>query len=243
MKTMRLVIATCAVLAAMSSVAKADLVLVNGTATASFVDLGAQGFGNNPRLLTLQTSPFESGSVTPVDVVHDDAIANNGGNKSNTPTLSVLGWDKGADVGIGLNTGQSGHTGVTLQTLVLTVYNGTTAVGTFSLASPINFTGDELALQQGNGNAVFAFGLNAAQQTQFNTLLLTSGSSGFYAGLSSSIGCAGTPTATCQVANDGPDSFIGFDRAVVSVPDGGTTIGLLGLGLLGLSYVNRKMKA
>ena len=63
MKAMRAVVATCAVLAAMSSVAQADLVLVGGTPTASFTDLGAQGFGNDPRLLTLQTNTFENGSV------------------------------------------------------------------------------------------------------------------------------------------------------------------------------------
>ena len=64
------------------------------TAAASFVDLGAQGFGAAPRLLTLQTNDFESGSVTPVDVVHGDAVT--GANKSTTPTLSTLGWTSGA---------------------------------------------------------------------------------------------------------------------------------------------------
>ena len=78
-----------------SSVAHANLVLTPGpTPAASFVDLGAQGFGAAPRLLTLQTNGFESGSVTPVDVVHGDAVT--GANKSTTPTLSTLGWTSGA---------------------------------------------------------------------------------------------------------------------------------------------------
>ena len=81
----------------------------------------------------MQTNDFESGSVTPVDVVHGDAVT--GANKSTTPTLSTLGWTSGAKVGIGFNSDQSGGTGITLDTLVLTIYNGTTGVGSFSLAS------------------------------------------------------------------------------------------------------------
>ena len=90
------ILATCVALAAMSSTARADLVLVGGTPAASFVDIGAQGFGNAPRMLTLQTNTFESGSVTPVDVTHGDAVP--GANKSTTPTLSTLGWTSGSSV-------------------------------------------------------------------------------------------------------------------------------------------------
>ena len=111
--------------------ANANLILVGGnppvpvaTPAASFTDIGAQGFGAAPRLLTLQTNTFESGSVTPVDVVHGDAVP--GANKSTTPTLSTLGWNFGSQVGIGFNSDQSGGTGITLDTLVLTIFNGTT---------------------------------------------------------------------------------------------------------------------
>ena len=125
--------------------ANANLVLVGGnppvpvaTPAASFTDIGAQGFGAAPRLLTLQTNTFESGSVTPVDVVNGDAVP--GANKSTTPTLSTLGWNFGSQVGIGFNSDQSGGTGITLDTLVLTIFNGTTSVGSFSLAAPITFS-------------------------------------------------------------------------------------------------------
>jgi hypothetical protein len=57
----------------------------------SFTNLGAQGFGAAPRMLTLQTNDVETGNVTPVDVVHGDAVS--GANKSTTPTLATLGWD------------------------------------------------------------------------------------------------------------------------------------------------------
>src|SRR5262245_49420245 len=79
--------------------AQADIILVqsNGTPAASvaesFVDLGAQGFGNAPRLLTLQTNGIESGGVTPVSVTNGDAVP--GANKSTTPTLATLGWSSG----------------------------------------------------------------------------------------------------------------------------------------------------
>src|SRR5262249_1686341 len=119
MKVMRIVVVTCAVLAATSSVAWADIILVNSinqpvspatNVTASFTDLGAQGFGTAPRMLTLQTNGVETGSVTPIDVVHDDAVP--GANKSTTPTLATLGWDAGNRVGIGFNSDQTGGSGI-----------------------------------------------------------------------------------------------------------------------------------
>src|SRR5262249_40911712 len=128
---------------ALAGAANADLILVQvgaggvvtpaPTVAASFTDITAQGFGNAPRLLTLQTNTIETGNVTPIDVVHGDAVP--GANKSTTPTLATLGWTSGANVGIGFNSDQSGQTGITMQSLVLTIFNGTTAVGSFSLAS------------------------------------------------------------------------------------------------------------
>src|SRR5436190_3009321 len=217
-------------LCAFAGAANANLVLVGGnppvpvaTPAASFTDIGAQGFGNAPRLLTLQDNTFEFGSVTPVNVVHDGAVP--GANKSTTPTLSALGWNSGSQVGIGFNSDQDGGTGITLDTLVLTIFNGTTALGSFSLASPITFSAADLALQQGNGNAVFNFGLTAVEQAQFNTIRAMAGSSGFFAGLSSSLGCGATPPPGCLPSNDGPDSFLGF----VQVPGPVVGAGLPGL--------------
>jgi hypothetical protein len=223
---------------AATSVARASVVLVGGVTDPAdaFRDLGGAGFGNAPRMLTLQTNDVETGNVTPVDVVHDDAVS--GANKSTTPTISTLGWTSGAQVGIGFNADQS-NTGITMQSLVLTIFNGTTPVGSFSLASaltPLTFTAADLALEPGNGSSVFDFGLTAAEQAQFNTILLQSGSSGFFAGLSSQLGCTAPVAAGCLVSNDGPDSFIGFAQSsVVPLPTALPLFatGLAGLGLLG----------
>jgi hypothetical protein len=226
-------------------VAHASLVLVGATPAASFVDLSAQGFGTAPRMLTMQGTgqqDFLTGQVVPINNESGDAI--DGANKSSTPLLSTLGWDKGADVGIGFNSDQSGNTGITMQDLVLTIYNGNTAVISFSLGPAfINFSASDLALQQGNGQAVFAFGLDAAQQTQFNTFIAANpGWAGYRAGLASTLGCPAGSAAGCLVTNDGPDSFIGFDRGgPTNVPDSGSTLSLLGAVLLGIGMVRRRM--
>lgn len=227
LRSAALVLAACTAVAASSSMAHASLILTGPTVAASFTDLGGQGFGNAPRMLTLQTSGVETGSVTPVNVTNGDAIP--GADKSTTPTLATLGWDKGIDVGIGFNATQPGQTGITLQSLVLTIYNGTTSVGSFSLLpglAPLQFTAADLALQTGNGNAVFSFTLNAAEQAQFNAILALPGSSGFFAGLSSQLGCPTGAPASCQPSAGGPDSFLGFDRAVPAP--------IVGAGLPGL---------
>ena len=218
--------------------ASADLILTetNGTpapsVAASFTDLGAEGFGHAPRLLTLMTTGTESGSGTPVDVANGDAVP--GANKTTTPTLGALDWTSGSQVGVGFNSNQTGGTGITLTALALTIFNGTTALGTFSLSpseTPLVFSAADLALQQGNGNAVFNFGLNAAEQVQFNSIVAMAGSSGFFAGLSS----------TLTGANDGADSFLAFTQpAIVPGPIVGAGIPGIVLGCFGMLGLARR---
>ena len=244
-----LVLATCGAMAAMSSMARADLVLVTTTGAPaatvpdSFVDLGSQGFGNAPRLLTLQTNGVETGSGTPVDVANGNAVP--GANKTTTPTIGAVGWSSGAQVGIGFNSDQTGQTGITMQSLTLTIYNGTTAVGSFNLApslKPLTFTAANLQLQQGNGNSVFDFGLTPSEQVTFNNILKMTGSSGFFIGLASQLGCPAGAPAGCLPSNDGPDSFIAFAQSQVLPLPGALPLfvtGLVGLGML----ARRKKKA
>jgi hypothetical protein len=249
--TMRVVVMSCFVFAALSSSAQASLILMGSSPADSFTDLGAQGFGTAPRLLTMQGSgqdDFLSGFESPVNVENGvgcpgpgcDVI--DGANKSTTPTIAATGWTSGAEVGIGFNSDQQGNTGITMQDLVLTIYNGTTAVGTFALGPAfINFSSADLALQQGNGNAVFNFGLDAAQQAQFNTILAMAGSSGFYVGLGATLGCPAGSPAGCLVTNDGPDSFVAFKQSAgTNVPDGGSTVTLLGSALVAIGMLRRR---
>jgi hypothetical protein len=200
----------------LTNAAHADPLLVGGAPESAFLDLSAQGFGAAPRLLALQTSGLERGSVTPVNVTNSDAVR--GADKSTTPRLGALGWTSGAQVGIGFNLDQS-NTGITPDSLTLQIRNGTTPVSpAFSQTAPINFTATELGLQRGNGHTVFDFALTAAEQTEFNSILAMSGSSGLFAGLSSKLGCAtGAPT-TCEPSDGGPDSFLGFARSAVATP-------------------------
>jgi hypothetical protein len=233
---MGLLISTAAV-AFSGSNARADLVLSGSTPATSFVDLGAQGFGNAPRLLTLQTNTFESGAVSGTGALSGDAVS--GANKSGTSTLSTVGWTSGANVGIGFNSDQEGPTGITLQTLTLSLWDSTgmSLLGSFSLAAPITFSATDLALQQGNGNAVFDFVLTPGQQTTFNGLIAAPGSGSDIISLSSSLGSG---CATCAVgslpSNDGPDSFVAILGPTAAVPEPSTwammILGFAGVGFL-----------
>jgi len=229
--------------------AKADLILVRATPTGpvpaatvaqSFTDLGAQGFGHDPRLLTLETGTDEFGGDTPTGLT-GEAVP--GADKEATPTLSTLGWTSGSRVGIGFNSDQTGQTGITMDSLALSIYNGTTLVHTFNLLpslAPLQFSKSDLALQQGNGNSVFNFGLDAAEQAQFNTILAMSGSSGFTADLASDLGCPASAPPGCQPSNDGPDSFIGFTQAVPGPIVGAGLPGLIAAACLGMIALARR---
>jgi PEP-CTERM motif-containing protein len=144
-----------------------------------------------------------------------------------------VGWTSGANVAIGFNSDQTGQTGITLDTLTLNLWgpNGTTLLGSFSLASPINFSATDLALQQGNGAAVFKFVLTPTQQTTFNALILANDGSDKIS-LSSSLGCAAGAPAGCLPSNDGPDSFV----AILGVPEPSTWAMLI-LGFAGIGFL------
>lgn len=233
---MRKLLLAAAALAASTTFASANIIFLDQE------DLGGLGFGAFPRMLTLQTTPFESGSVTPVNQVHGDAIG--GTDKSSTPTLALLGWASGAEAKLAFNA-DTANTGITVDTLVMTVYNGNTSVGSFSLAAPVTFTAEQVKAEQGNGNGVFVFGLNATQQAQFNAILALTGSDAFTVGLNSSLGCGASPPSGCIGTNDGPDTYFGIPGSnnPVPVPIAGAGLpGLLAMcfGLFGLNRYRRR---
>jgi hypothetical protein len=216
--------------------AQADLIFLGQQ------DLGGLGFGAFPRMLTLQTAPVETGSVTPVDQVHNDAIA--GADKSTTPTLAALAWATGAEAKLAFNA-DTANTGITIDALTMNVFDGTTVVGSFSLAAPVTFTLAQVQAEQGNGNGVFVFGLNAAQQVTFNTILGTPGSGAFFVGLDSTLGCGTAPG--CIATNDGPDTYFGVTGSGHPVPGPILGAGLPGLvsaliGMVGLNRYRRRRR-
>lgn len=249
---MKRVLLAAAAVAALILPAKADIVLFGaGDVLGSFVDVGASGFGNVHRALTLQNNGIEFGAHLFGNILQDEAIG--GADKGGTPTIGALGWTSGAQVGIGFNSNQTGGSGITLDALRLTVWDTSGSIAfTAGLAtSPINFSAAVLALQQGNGNAVFDFELNAAERASFNTMLARAGSANFTVGLSSILGCGtvGTQTfdgAGCMASNDGADSFVFFAQAA-AVPGPIAGAGLPGLlaacvGLWGLAVKRRKRR-
>lgn len=241
-KTLTISAAAAGVLLGFSTGASANLVL-NGELL-----IGAQGFGNAHRLLTIQgqgNSTTESGAIgisggvivalTPGiadgSVFSGNGVTNLGGDTVNPltddlkfgiPTLGELNWTSGANVNLLFNAVEPGGNGLNVTDVTLKFYNGDTVIaaidGSFSLASTL----------PGNGSAGFLISVDAAQQNYLNTSVFSqAGASAFRIALESTItGVAG-----------GPESF----SAISAIPEPETYAMLVaGLGLMG--WVGRRRK-
>jgi len=255
-----------AALLALSAPAQASLVLSDLV----FRDLGGTGFGVAPRLLTLQNSPLESGGTIAtagggtaffyggIPTVAQTGCTNNGNcgaagggtrvgaNESLVYSVGSLGWTSGANVGIGLDTNQTGSSGpLSFNTLTLTLYNSAgTALGSFSGNGPVDISEALLLQQQGNGNSVFDIRLDAAQQAQYNAIInnpANGGVNNIYEGLRASFGCGAFGPAVCGTtgnfsSNDGAESFLAFNAGVAPVPEA-STWGMMILGFFGIGFM------
>jgi hypothetical protein len=229
-----------AALAGASFGAQASLINLGELST----DLTAQGFGNAPRLLTLQAESNNTTESTAIGVsggamtfmtpgildsqvfmgngyrnLGGDTVSGN--NKYDVPTLSELGWTTGSNVNLLFNATEPGGDGVTVTDVTLKFYSGNTVIaaidGNFSIANT----------NTGNGVAGFLIGVDATQQTYLNnTVFNQAGYGDFRIALESTItGVAG-----------GAESFSALTTAV---PEPQTyAMMLAGLGLMG--FVGRR---
>jgi hypothetical protein len=251
MKSRSLLFATALTALAFASPAKADLIF------SGVVNTTALGFGDVHRLQDIQEptgqgTGIEAGTVSPTaititpTVCTGGAICSGSGDKSSTPTLTALGWTTGSNVGVGVDISQTGaNDGLNLNSLVINIYDptGTTIVDTFQLGAPYLITAEAgHASGSGNGQGVFQFVLDSAQVAEFNSDLLNGND---VVGSSVNWGCSGTASATCQPANDGPDTLLGFKAAAVPAPIVGAGLpGLISacLGLWGFNRFRRKRR-
>jgi len=241
MKKRHLIYLACAAGVLFTAPANASLVLLGQ------VDLGAQGFGNAPRLLTVQGSGTESGVVNiaagntivggagvAAGSVHDsNGVTNAGGQevspftdnqKFGIPTLASLGWSTADQVKIIFNATEPGAGGLNITDVTLKFYNGTTLVG--ALDGQQNF----LSTVVGNGNSGFAFGVSDDEKAYVQGILSQAGSGNFRIALETTIsGAAG-----------GPESFSAIS-AVSPVPEPATWAMMI-LGFLSVGFMAYRSK-
>jgi len=239
------------------SVLAASLLVAGGAANASLVqngtvDTAAQGFGNNPRLLTIQgkgNATTESGAIginngtivglTPGlatnagGFIQPNSVTNAGGDlvspltdnqKFGIPTLGELNWTTASNIGLLFNATEPGGDGVNVTDVTLKFYNGNTVVA----AVDGNFS--LASTNPGNGKAGFLISVDQAQQTLLNNTVFNQAGVGTYR-----IALESTITGI----GGGPESYSAISLAP-AVPEPQTyAMMLAGLGLLGFARIRR----
>jgi len=215
--------------------AKADLIYQGP------IDLGGTGLGAVDTILTMTShgsGTAESGKVSwngSANVVTADpnppgytpAGSTDMTGINHTITMGSTGWVAGDGLGIVFNPAEPGPVGgvanaITLNNLVMTIYGATTGNTLFTapwLGGPLTLE----AVDPGTGNSGYLFTLNQLETTELNN-------SGV--GLTDRIGLLAYATD----ATGGQETFFGtvIADAPDAVPAPGNTLGLLGVGLVGM---------
>lgn len=213
------------------------------TASATAILLGPNpesgtGLGTVETVLTL-TSPGsssnETGCVRPSGSGSTtagcgflDANVMTGAGQIGTPTLGTLGATSANDLRIVFNASEPGSDDITLNNLVLTIYDstGTQILFTSGPSGPFVFP----TTFSGTGNSGFLFGLDATQAAQAQAAAFGPGFANNRIGLGASLSNATGGLETFSV------------RAVTqAVPDGGSVAMLLGMAVMGLAGLRRMM--
>ena len=228
-----------------TSTAKADLIFQG------VVTIGGTGLGAVDTILTMQShgsGTVESGQVswgncTPgpcTNVVTPDpnppgftpAGSTDMTGLNHTIAVSDTGWTGTQSLGIVFNPQEpgvgSGNNNITLNNLVMTIYNDTTGATVFTapwLDGPLSLAG-----LTGTGNSGYLFALNAIETDE----LLSSGATG-----ADRIGLLAYATN----AQGGPETFFGTVVALpVPEPNSSAILGTTLLALAGISYVVRRRR-
>lgn len=215
--------------------------------------VSAQGFGNAPRLLTIQGSGNESGCVgvgaggtllggagaciADALVTDGNGVTNAGGQEVNPlsdnqkfgiPTISELGWKQASDIGLVFNATEPGGNAINVQDITLKFYDGTTLLGAIDGSQAFANS------NPGNGVAGFAFKVDQSEQAILNSLIFAQQGFGDYRIALES---------TLSGASGGPESWLAVNLGN-AVPEPATWgMMILGIGMIGGVMRRRQTKA
>ncbi len=226
---------------------KADLVYIGQALTSG------QGFGNAPRLITIQAtghSETESGSIGIVNGVinalsigissgnvnSSNGVTNSGNNLvgqvTNTnfhsiPTLASLNWNDASDIRLLFNAAESGGrdgSEIEIKDMTLKFYNGNTVIAAIDGGHEFETT------IQGVGKSGFLFGVKGTNQLNDlnSTVFNVAGSGNFRIAME----------ATIKDASGGPESF---SAVAAAVPEPSTWAIML-LGFAGIGFLTMKRR-